>query len=41
MIHRDEFGNEAWLVIVGDDIREFSLDKEAVSGLFCPVLAHT
>lgn len=36
MIHRDEFGDKEWLEIVGDDTREFSLDKGAVSGLYCP-----
>ena len=41
MIHRDKFGDEAWLDVVGDDTREFSHDKGAVSGLFCAVLAHT
>jgi len=40
MIHRDKFGAEEWLEIVGDDKREFSLDKGAVSGLFCAALAH-
>lgn len=41
MIHGDKFGDEEWLEIVGSNTREFSLDKGAVSGLFCAVLAHT
>lgn len=33
-IHRDKSGNEEWLEMVGDDTREFKLNKGAVSGLF-------
>lgn len=41
MIRRDKFGDEVWLEVVGDDKRECSPCKGAVSGLFCALLAHT